>query len=89
MSLSEGTSSMQGVQPVQEDVLTKTYSILVLELLHNFYLGTSKLLKEFTFTHLESGTIRSQSGKPVHEIRLFSKMRTSILRVVNLILAVM
>lgn len=71
---------------VQEDILSIACNIFGVELFFSFYLSISKTLMNCAFTELGSGTIHSHAGKPVHERKPLSRMRTSIRQVVVSIL---
>lgn len=67
MSISEWPSFMENIQLVRERLITSAYSMFGFEMLYNFHLGISKLLKEQTFTYLVLYVIRSHAGKPGSE----------------------
>lgn len=71
------------------DILTSVYSIFALEPLQYFHLVMTKVLKKCTVIYLESDILYIHPRNPAHEKRPFSKMQTSILRVVDPLLAAM
>lgn len=60
ISLSESPYFMENLQLVQENVLTRTFSLFRFIPLQNFYLGISRLLKECALTYLGSDAIQEK-----------------------------
>lgn len=78
---------MECVRFVLKVVVTGAYRIFGFGTLHNFHLGTSKRFMQCTVTCVRLDDLHSHLGKPILERWSLSRMPTSILRNVNLILA--
>jgi hypothetical protein len=87
-SLAAWPSFLESSRLVDSAAIPDLYSIFTFELLHNLYLGCSVRLKELLLPYLSSPLLATIPTQRRKKTRLFSSLRTAVLRGCNTILSV-
>ena len=86
-SLASWESFLESTSLVDRTAIPDLYSIFTFEPLHNLFLGVSKLLKHCMFQYLSSQTLSTKPSGLQTVPRLFSSVKTAVLRGCNSILS--
>ena len=86
-SLAIWESSLESMSLADKSISPDLYSIFTFEPLHNLFLGVSKLLKVCMIQYMSSAELYTKNPGRGKRPRLFSSIRTSVLRGCNTVLA--